>query len=411
VEKAHHPKRARRTIRLLLSRRYRSVLSPFARGRVLLAFDFDGTLAPLVARPRDAAMRPRTAMLLDAVTHRYPSIVVSGRSERDVRRRLKNAPVVAVIGNHGGEDSTDHAAIRATILAARRILTPIVRDWPSAWIENKTYSVAIHYRTGLETGADGVRAAVRAMPGVRIVPGKLTLNIVATSAPDKGVAVERLRRALGCTRVLFVGDDETDEHVFRHMPARRLIGVRVGTDRPSRARFALRSQEEVDDLLDALLKLRSQGVPIEAENTPVSLVLGETLEFMRLLWAVDHAMHKRSKRMGRELGVTGEQRMALRLAAHARKATAGELAMLLHVHPSTLTGMLKRLARQGLVATATDHRDRRRIFVTVTPKGMHAARAAKPTIESALSRALASSSPADIQGARAVLERMITTLK
>ena len=76
----------------LLAPQNRSVLRRLVRGRVLLAFDFDGTLAPIVADPPAARLRPRTRRLLAEVARKYPCVVISGRSRADVARRLTGIP-------------------------------------------------------------------------------------------------------------------------------------------------------------------------------------------------------------------------------------------------------------------------------------------------------------------------------
>src|ERR1700761_877276 len=90
----------------------------------------------------------------------------------------------------------------------------------------------------------------------------------------------------------------------------------------------------------------------DGEETEESL--GEVLEFMRLLWAVDHALQSNSKRMETALGVTGPQRLVIRLVGQRPGISAGELAELLHVHPSTLTGILSRLEQRGAVVRKPD---------------------------------------------------------
>src|SRR5580765_2784194 len=97
--------------------------------------------------------------------------------------------------------------------------------------------------------------------------------------------------------------------------------------------------------------------------------LGEVLEFMRLLWAVSHGMQKTSKHMARRLGLTGPQRLGLRLIGRFPGVAAGELAHLLRLHPSTLTGILVRLERQGLIERRPDAGDRRRFHLFLTVKG------------------------------------------
>ena len=68
---------------------------------------------------------------------------------------------------------------------------------------------------------------------------------------------------------------------------------------------------------------------------------------MRLLWAVDHGLQRRSKRMAATLGVTGPQRLVIRIVGRFPGISAGRLASILHLHPSTLTGILRRLERGG----------------------------------------------------------------
>jgi len=79
------------------------VLERFARSRMVLALDFDGTLAPIVADPERAAMRLSTRRLLRQVARAYPCVVISGRARADVLRRVRGLGVLEVIGNHGSE--------------------------------------------------------------------------------------------------------------------------------------------------------------------------------------------------------------------------------------------------------------------------------------------------------------------
>lgn len=396
----------------LLAPQQQKVLARFARGRVLLAFDFDGTLAPLVAKASDAAMRPRTAKLFNAVAHRYPCVIVTGRRARDIRRRLGNAPVAAVVGNHGADSAEDRADVRRIVAAARRAIAPLVSREPGSWIENKTYSLSVHFRPGPTTEAHlaELRRAVATIPKTGLVPGKNVLNVVAADAPDKGGAVLQLLRSLRCDRVLFVGDDETDERVFRRMPASQLIGVRIGRAPHSRAGYVLAQQSDIDRLLSTLLALRDDEQTPEVKAQEHLGVLGEALEIMRVLWAVDHALHQRSKKMRRSMGVTGEQRLAMRLAMHAPGLSAGDLASMLHIHPSTLTGMLKRLVRGGYMKAKSDAADRRRLQLEVTSKGVKVLRETGPTIESSVANALKATSDDDIAITRAFLERLVAAL-
>lgn len=396
----------------LLAPANKHVLSTFVRGRVLLAFDFDGTLSPLVPRAEDATMRPRTSTLFKAVAHRYPCVIVTGRRASDLRKRIGNVPVAAVVGNHGADSAVNRIEVRRTVTAARRAIASIVASEPDSWIENKTYSLSVHFRPGPHTEEylAKLRRAVATVPQTGLVPGKNVLNVVAANAPDKGHAVEQLMRSLRCDRVLFIGDDETDERVFRHLPTSKLLGIRIGPAPHSRADYQLDKQSEVDTLLAQLLALRDSDQTSSAPPAEQLGVLGEALEIMRVLWAVDHALHQRSKLMHRQIGITGEQRLALRLASHAPGLSAGDLASLLHVHPSTLTGMLTRLSARGYMKARADRRDRRRLQLEVTPKGMKMLKDAGTTVETAVSSVLAATSDDQLRTVRTFLEKLIAAL-
>jgi DNA-binding MarR family transcriptional regulator len=112
------------------------------------------------------------------------------------------------------------------------------------------------------------------------------------------------------------------------------------------------------------------------------------LDFMRLIWSLDHALQKTSKGMRSRVGVTGPQRLAIRLIARFPGIPAGQLAELLYVHPSTLTGILKRLELQGLIRRRPDPRDGRRAFLGITEKGRQVDAAVSGTVEAAVQRVI-----------------------
>src|SRR2546430_781906 len=117
--------------------------------------------------------------------------------------------------------------------------------------------------------------------------------------------------------------------------------------------------------------------------------LGAVLDFMRLLWAVDHALQSASKRMEATHGVTGPQRLVVRIVGRFPGIAAGRVAEILHVHPSTLTGILKRLEQRGILQRRSDPRDARRALFGLTPKGKKLDTLKTGMIEQAVRRALA----------------------
>jgi len=138
--------------------------------------------------------------------------------------------------------------------------------------------------------------------------------------------------------------------------------------------------------------------------------LGDALEFMRVLWELDHALRRVSKSMQSRLGVTGPQRLTIRMVGHFPGLTAGELARLLHVDPSSLTGVLERLGKAGVLVRASDPADGRRAVLRLTRRGRTLDRSQSGTVEAAIVRALSSQPRSRITGARRVLEALAEEL-
>jgi trehalose 6-phosphate phosphatase len=243
-------------VKHLLSRSQGPLLEALARAEALVAFDFDGTLAPIVSRPELAVMRPRTRKLLVAVSRHYPCLVLSGRSRADLGRLLRGVGLAGMVGNHGGEPQSGRSPGRS---AADRWGNELERRLVGlgVQVERKGGSVAVHYRRAPRKRAArlailGVAGSIR---GARLMRGKQVVDVLPLKSPGKGVALQRAAARLGCSRVLYVGDDRTDEDVFE-LDWPELVAVRIGRRRGSKATYFLRRQPEIDRLLAALLRLR-----------------------------------------------------------------------------------------------------------------------------------------------------------
>lgn len=138
---------------------------------------------------------------------------------------------------------------------------------------------------------------------------------------------------------------------------------------------------------------------------------GETLELMSLLWELDHRLERASKRMAREIGITGPQRLAIRIVGQYPGISAGELADLLHFHPSTLTGVLRRLVDHGTVRREADPNDARRARFTLTAKGRRYDARKKGTVEAAVEQTLRALTPRDLASTRAFLKKLAASLE
>lgn len=240
----------------ILAARNTDRLRTIAASGALLAFDFDGTLAPIATDATAARMRPETSELLRSLAHAAPVAVITGRSVDDVMLRLDDIPMLAVIGNHGAEPSRFAKRAMREVATWMPMLEALVATLPGTVLENKRMSVCVHYWHS-ENPA-GVIAAVEALvPALRhrvnIVHGQGLINIVPHGAPDKGTAMTALLRSHALPAALFVGDDRTDEAGFRDLADGRGLGVRVGRARGTAATFHIATQLDIDALLTELL--------------------------------------------------------------------------------------------------------------------------------------------------------------
>ena len=139
--------------------------------------------------------------------------------------------------------------------------------------------------------------------------------------------------------------------------------------------------------------------------------LPNTLQFMRLLWEVAHGLERASKRMTVEIGVTGPQRLVLRIVGLFPGISAGDLALILRKHPSTVTGVLQRLAAQHLLERRDDPSDRRRAVLRLTAKGARVNAVRSGTVEAAISSVLSGVAARDQVVVRRVLTRLAERLE
>jgi len=243
----------------LLSQVARPILTRLAGQKTLCAFDFDGTLAPIVAHPNVARLSERTRSLLELLASRYPSVVISGRARADVLGRLTGVELARVIGNHGAETELTTVKSRRRVQQWRASLELHLLSLPGLWIEEKGLSLTVHYRlcTQKAEARRRILKAVRNLQHVRIVGGKQVVNLVEDKAPHKGDVLAAERDRLDCDWILYVGDDETDEDAFALKG--NIVAVRIGQKQRSHARYYLRKQTEIEMLLELLCKMRPNG--------------------------------------------------------------------------------------------------------------------------------------------------------
>ncbi|RJG01144.1 trehalose-phosphatase [Noviherbaspirillum sedimenti] len=244
----------------LFSAAGRARLDSIVQPGVLCAFDFDGTLAPITSEPGHARMPPDVLQRLLSLSSLTPIAILSGRSLADIRARLGFDPPY-VVGNHGLEGMADEAELAAHAALCRAWRAQLER-WlaqepvrgTGILIEDKHYSLSLHYRGAPDHAASLAwltALAAQLAPTPRMVGGKCVLNLLPPGVADKGSALRELLRRSGAPGAIYVGDDVTDEAVFRLRRA-GLLSVRVECIDGSAAEFCIARHADIGRLLDEL---------------------------------------------------------------------------------------------------------------------------------------------------------------
>ena len=233
---------------------------------LLIGLDFDGVLAPIVERPGDARALPGT---LDAVRElaALPDVtvvLVSGRARDDLLglTELDAHGDVLVIGSHGAErprwpregDRDDPPALdddaRERLAQVQARLEGLAAEHPGAHVEHKPTAAVLHTRRLVSGESERVAAQALSLlsevPGVHVTRGKEVVE-AAVVETSKGAALAWLRDQVGAAAVLYLGDDVTDETVFRSLREGDL-GVKVG-DGETAAAQRVDDPEDVRQLL------------------------------------------------------------------------------------------------------------------------------------------------------------------
>ncbi len=229
----------------------------------LIAFDFDGTLAPIVERPDDARMPASLDARLHDLGELAPVAIVSGRGLEDLRKRA-GAGARYLVGNHGndglGGDPQD-ASQALAVCRGWRVALERALDGPASdsgiELEDKGATLSLHYRRARDP--EGAAAALGALlaelsPAPRVIGGKFLFNLLPPGAVTKFEALVRLAEQAGTGTVAFIGDDDTDEIVFRQAPAGWLT-VRVEPLPGSAARYQAERQADVARLVERMVEI------------------------------------------------------------------------------------------------------------------------------------------------------------
>lgn len=251
------------------SRALARIEQEYARGRPPAVFlDFDGTLAPIVARPGDAHLSKKMRRVLRALAERFPVAVISGRDLADIEARIGIEKVVCAGGHglewtfkgrHHGKEPGERA-LRA-LSDVRRKLLAITPAFPDLVIEDKQHSFALNYRAlppAQEAAFLGAALSIVApfKNRLRTLDELSTFEVLPRVAWNKGkcvlVILRELQKSNGAAYLpVYLGDSLTDEDAFRALP--RGVTIRIGGGK-SAARHRL-SKGSVGEFLAELLRL------------------------------------------------------------------------------------------------------------------------------------------------------------
>ncbi len=247
---------------------------------LLLLLDIDGTITPLAPTPAEAVVSPDTRRLLVDLAHAegVHVAVVTGRSIGDARR-LVGVDNAWYVGNHGLEvaapgeepmvpESVAEFAHPVQVAAAR--LAQLVRAVPGTILENKRWTLSVHYRLAERDSIPELGLRIRKVArelGLDVTGGKEVLELRPPVRLNKGTAAIDLAQRLGALEhgasILCAGDDETDEDMLRAVRGRARSSVTVAVEpilhaHPTSAEFFVASVAEMLELLDAVASLRAR---------------------------------------------------------------------------------------------------------------------------------------------------------
>ena len=242
---------------------------------IVLLLDFDGTLAPLEASPHQARLPEETKNLIRRLRAR-PGVsvaIISGRSVNDIRSRV-GLRSVCYAGNHGLEIEGPGISFRHPRAAAlkpemRRLawmLRADCRSLDGVIVENKGMTLSLHYRRLPPGQLKKLRALVRGFRRkTRHLPfkwrtGHKVWELIPEAGWDKGRAALHLLRHFGHPFPIVLGDDRTDEDMFRAL-RRKGISIRIGCPRSSQAQYCLSSQRDTGRFLRRLESSLDGGRP------------------------------------------------------------------------------------------------------------------------------------------------------
>jgi trehalose-phosphatase len=238
---------------------------------IVLFLDYDGTLTPIVDRPQDASLSPLMRESILCLCKNYLTVIISGRELTNLKEQVK-IPNIFYAGNHGfelvGPENSNFSFkigddYLEDIQAIYKEIYLVFKEIPGCIIENKKFTLSIHYRLAHESQYEFISATIdRLLMNFKNLSrheGKMVIEIRPRIAWNKGIAALSLLKWLKKDYLnvipIYIGDDITDEDAFQQFNQKG-ITIKVGSDTHTNAHFFLKTPQHVKHFLDQLNRFK-----------------------------------------------------------------------------------------------------------------------------------------------------------
>lgn len=245
-----------------------------SRGKLLLGFDRDGTLAPITDQPDESFVDQKVIASLKVLQSLggVEIAVVSARSCRWLSQDFIDMKLI-LGGNYGlevvypdGEHRMHEAAksAAAALQALRQPISELAATVPGVFVDDHDLSLCIHFHLVEPDLRESLRASLAQILGrtkeVKAINLPTSFEVFPNVEWNKGMALQGIAEKLaweGEFGAFFIGDSDPDESAFEWVNSRGGLSVRIGPAEKTVATMSVPSHDEVTQVIDWLVRLGS----------------------------------------------------------------------------------------------------------------------------------------------------------